>query len=170
MGEWTIITYVESCMVSECRYLYFFLSNFNALDFLGFLNIYNNFRKYHWERTGLSHSFLNGMDWGMFPFNFICTSMLLYNVSIIDIILGLYPNFLNALKRKFLSTLSKAFFWSSVIMLASSLFMLAKEIMSLFSCKFSTIVLHLIAAVCSVLIISVSEFRKRLASIFVKIL
>ena len=102
----------------------------------------------------------------MFPFNFICTSMLLYNVSIIDIILGLYPNFLNALKRKFLSTLSKVFSWSSVIMLASSSFMLAKEIMSLFSCKFLTIVLHLIAAVCSLHIVSVSEFRKRLASIF----
>ena len=83
--------------------------------------------------------------------------MLLYIVSIMDIILGLYPKFLNALKRKFLSTLSKAFSWSSVNMLASSSFMLVKEIMSLFSCKFSTIVLPLIAAVCSVLKISVSS-------------
>ena len=135
MGEWTIITYVESCIVSECRYLYFFLSDFNAFDF--FIE----------SGQACLTPFSMGMDWDMFPFNFICTSMLLYNVSIIDIILGLYPNFLNALKRKFLSTLSKAFFWSSVIMLASSLFMLAKEIMSLFSCKFSTIVLHLLAAV-----------------------
>ena len=95
--------------------------------------------------------------------------MLLNIASFVDIIFGPYPNFLCVLKRKSLSTLPKAFSWSSVIMLAPSSFMSAKDIMSLFSCRFSIIVLPLIAAVCSVLIMSVSEFCILLASTFVRI-
>ena len=84
----------------------------------------------------------------MFLLTLICASMLLHIASIIDIIVGPYP-----IECLFLVKHYHACFNS---------FMLAKDIMSLFSCRFSIIVLPLIAVVCSVLIISVSEFCKRL--------
>ena len=92
--------------------------------------------------------FSAGKDWDMFLLTLICASMLLHIASIIDIIVGPYP-----IECLFLVKHYHACFNS---------FMLAKDIMSLFSCRFSIIVLPLIAVVCSVLIISVSEFCKRL--------
>ena len=109
-------------------------------------------------------------DWDRFPLILICASMLLYKASMMEIIFGPYPNFFNVFRRNFLSTLSKAFSWSNVIIDASRLLVFANEIMSLLICRFSIIVLPLTAAVCSVLIMSSREYCKRFAKTFDRIL
>ena len=111
-----------------------------------------------------------GKDRDKFPLILIRASMLLYRASMIDIIFGPYPNFFNVFRRNFLSTLSKAFSWSKVVIEASTLLVFAKEIMSVFFCRFSVIVLPLTAVTCSVLIISSKEPCKWFAKIFARIL